>query len=186
MERFIYSLVFIFSEYGSFLKFVPWIAKIFRFVNWGIVVWSRVQHHLPRSGSALTSPGFPQSANLSFPSSKTNYFLCVLPPLPWDKFLLLQASFRSEMSVADPTCSVQQQAGLKNGVGTWCHCCGHSWNHTYLETLFFFLLSLSLIQFWWIHWPIAGAICRSERSLLESHMKSSLRDLHYLYIATYF
>lgn len=186
MERFIYLLIFIFSEYGSFLQFVPCIAKILRFVNWGIMVWSRVQHHLPRSGSCLSSPELLQSANLSFPSSKNNYLLHVLPPLPWDKFLLLQASFRSEISVADPFCSVHQQAGLKSGVGTWCCGCGHSWNHTYLETLFFFLLSLSLIRCQCIHWPIAGAIPRSERSLLESHMKSSLGDLHYLYIATYF
>lgn len=122
-----------------------------------------VQHHLHRSGSPLTSPELLQSANLSLPSSKTNYLLLVLSPLPWDKFLLLQASFRSEISGADPTCSVHQQAGLQSGVGTWSHGCADPWNHTYLETLFFFLLSFSLIWSQWIHWSIAGATPRSER-----------------------
>lgn len=151
-------------------------------------MWSRVQHHLPRSASPLISPELLQSANLPFPSSRSNYLLLpVLPLLPWDKFLLFQAPFRSEISGADPTCSVHQQAGLKSGVGTWCHGCGHSLNHTYPETLFPFCLSLSLIQCWWIHWSTAGVSPRSERSWHCCRvMNASLRDLHYLYIVTYF
>lgn len=110
-------------------------------------MWSRVQHHLPRPASPLISPELLQSANLPFPSSRTNYLLLpVLPLLPWDKFLLFQASFRSEISGADPTCSVHQQAGLKSGVGTWCHGCGHSLNHTYISWNFIPLLPLFVLD----------------------------------------
>lgn len=148
---------------GSILKFVPWIAKIFRFVNWEIVVCPRVQHLLPGSESPLTSPEILQSANLFTPSSKTNHLLRLVPPLSWDSFLLLQAhsGLRSQGVTPPALCISKQVWGVELGPSTMAV--------VTLETMCILKLyssfaSFSLIQRRWIRWSIAGAIPRCERS----------------------
>lgn len=96
----------IYSECGSILKSVPGMSKTLRFASWETVEWPRVQHHLPRPGSPLTSPVLLHSANLSLLSPKTNCPFCIPSPLHWDRFPLRQTSFRFVTSGNDPTCSV--------------------------------------------------------------------------------